>query len=329
MTLTGRPELPATSADVARLAGVSRSTVSRILSGNHGRFPEHTRQKVHDAARELDYQPSVAGRSLVSGRSDTIVVLVVNATFATRFQDAVDRVMTTTSEIGGNVVIRLAAETPRATAESLAMLRPLAVVDFGVLGLPEREWLESRGVIIVPPGPETDGGDSDGGIIDLQVSALLERDREALWFAGNENSERDQNSARRRARLVGLSESSGLPAPGRLTVDLTLASGTDALRTVLAGPLPAGIACYNDDVAMTLLAAARELAIRIPEDVAVVGVDNSPLGQMWSPRLTTVDTNLRRIVDSMAHQLRRRLGRPGGEPELGDRRFTLVRGETT
>ena len=128
---------------------------------------------------------------------------------------------------------------------------------------------------------------------------------------------------------MSLCESSGLPEPGRLTVDLTLTSEMGALSTVMVGPVPAAIACYNDYVAMTLLAAARQLAIRIPADIAVVGVDNSPLGQMWSPRLTTVDTNLRRIVDSMAHQLRRRLGRPGGEPELGDRRFTLVRGETT
>ena len=150
VSLTDDPTRPATSLDVARRAGVSRSTVSNILNGNGDRFPETTRQRVFSAASELDYQPSLAGRSLATGRSDTIVVLLPNTTFGSNLQDAVDRVMVSTSTFGGNVVVRFAGSTPKATNAAILALRPLALVDFGVLSIEDRHYLEQRGTIIVP-----------------------------------------------------------------------------------------------------------------------------------------------------------------------------------
>ncbi len=328
MTTTERRKRPATSADVARHAGVSRSTVSNILNGNDARFPEQTRRRVLDAARELSYQPSVAGRSLVSGRSDTIVVLVANASFAAHFQDAVDRVMENTRHIGANVVIRLAGESARATSEAVGILRPLAVVDFGVLAEDERKWLEDRGTLIVPSFSGPGSTAPDGGISDLQSSALLTHHPSKLWFAGIAEYTRDPYAPSRYAALEAVCERENLPTPGSIMVHLTVESGIDAVKEILAGPLPAGVACYNDDVALTLLAAARALEVDVPGTLAVVGVDNSPVGQMWNPRLTTIDTGLREMVDAIAVELRIRLGEAELEMPSTHTRFTLVPGES-
>ncbi len=328
MTTTDQTVRPATSADVAHRAGVSRSTVSNILNGNGERFSPETRQKVTDAARELDYQPSLAGRSLVSGRSDTIVVLVANMSFAAHFQNAVDRVMQQTRQFGGNVVIRLAGETPRATSESVAKLRPLAVVDLGVLAPEERHWLEGRGVIIVPEYVDESGAYPDGGVSALQASALLEHQPRTLWFAAPGEQVRDPYSPARLIALRAVCKEAGLPEPGSIPVDLDLKSGTAALDQILRGPLPAGVACYNDDVALSLLAAARERQIDVPNTLAIVGVDNSPVGQFWSPRLTTIDTDLTGLVDSVTVALRARLGEDGLDVPPPHGHFSLVHGET-
>ena len=163
MTTSTGSRRPATSADVAVRAGVSRSTVSDILNGNHDRYPESTRQRVRDAAVELDYRPSLAGRSLVSGRSDTVVVLLPNTTFGSNLQDAVDQVMVGMSPMGGNVVVRFAGTTPEATLSAVLALRPLGVVDLGVLSPTDRDDLEAQGILTVPRAP-TGGAERATGV---------------------------------------------------------------------------------------------------------------------------------------------------------------------
>src|ERR1700760_1049028 len=95
-TTTGRP---ATAADVAAHAGVSRATVSHILNGREARFPQVTRDRVRASAATLDYRPSPAGRSLVTGRGDTIVFLMPNTTMEENIQAAVERLIQATAHI--------------------------------------------------------------------------------------------------------------------------------------------------------------------------------------------------------------------------------------
>ena len=330
MTTSTGFERPATSADVAVRAGVSRSTVSNILNGNDARYPESTRQRVRSAAAELDYRPSLAGRSLVSGRSDTIVVLLPNTTFGSNLQDAVDQVMVGMSPMGGNVVVRFAGTTPEATMSAVLALRPLGVVDLGVLSAADRDDLERRGILTVPRAQVDDGSANDGGIAALQADALLRRGRRPLWFAALKDQRQDPYGAQRFAALREVCATEQLPPPRRLEVPLELAGAVEALTAVVGVPEPVGLACYNDDVALAVLAAAREIGLAVPDDVAVVGVDHTPIGQLWSPALTTVDVDLRGLVDELAADLRVRLGgdpvAPGAQPV---RHFRLVPGGTT
>lgn len=327
--MTDRSVKPATSLDVARRAGVSRSTVSNILNGNDARFPESTRLRVLSAASELEYQPSIAGRSLVSGRSDTIVVLVPNTSFGGNLQDAVDQVMIGTKLIGGNVVVRFASETPEVTRTAINTLRPLALVDFGVLSIDDRNWLEDRGTIIVPSRSNQQVTVPDGGIGRLQGEILLERGVSRMWFAALSDERYDPYGPGRFSALQVFCAEHGLPQPGELAVELTRESGLAAVQSVLAEGGTAGIACYNDDVALALLAAAQKLGVAVPERLSVVGVDHTAIGQLWSPSLTTIDTDLRGLVNVLAEDLQARLsGAPVGVATSQHLHFTVVRGES-
>ncbi len=323
MTIAPDPGRPVTSADVARLAGVSRSTVSFILNGKQDRFPDDTRQRVLEAAEQLRYRPSSAGRSLVTGRSDTVIVLLPNTTFGSNLQDAVDRVVEHSSTFGGNVVVRFASATIDATLDAVQSLRPLAIVDFGVLGLEQRAAVEATGAIIVPTLREG-GFTQDGGIGAIQADALLRRGPRRLWFASLSDSRIDAYGPHRLAALERYCADRGLERPGAVSVALTVEGGAEALRQVLEAGGPAGIACYNDDVAMALLAGARREGVGVPEEVSLVGVDNTPMSALSFPALTTVDTGFGAMVDLVSIELERRLGRGVDAATEPVHRFTLV-----
>ena len=326
-----QPSKPATSHDVARLAGVSRSTVSNILNGNDSRFPAATRAKVLDAAKELAYRPSLAARSLVSGRSDTVVVLLPNTTFGSNLQDLVDEAVSSTVPLGGNVVVRFAGDTPQATFDAIDALRPLAVLAFSPLLPDDRGTLEAAGTIVVPGLSQSTGAGTlpDGGLGNLQAEVLLRRGPRPLWFAALSDRREDTYGPGRRATLEEYCRTHGLAAPRTIAVPLSIEGAVGSLRAVLSETPVAAIACYNDDVALALLAAARELDVDVPASVTIAGVDHTAVGQLWSPRLTTIDTDLRGLVADYASELRARLAGQEPSERLPPHRFTLVEGETT
>lgn len=308
--------------------------MSFILNGNGARFPETTRQRVLAAAKELDYKPSLAGRSLASGRSDTIVILLPNMAVGSNLQDVVDEAMAGTAAVGGNVVVRFAGSTPKATMEAVLALRPAGVINLGVLSGAEYQQLEQRGILALPRFVSDSDGQSDGGVTEVQARVLLERGCRAMWSALLGGQRGDVLGPNRVAALRRFCAAHGLPEPKQVSVPVDLAGAIAALETILAGHTPGvgplGVACFNDDVAMALLAAARELGVRVPERIALIGVDRSLVGQLWTPRLTTIDVDLRGMVARIAAELRSSLG--GGEPPSPSPRaadlLTLVPGET-
>jgi len=320
---------PATSTDVAKLAGLSRATVSRILNGDHDGFPESTRERVREAARTLRYRPSPAGRSLVSGRSDTIVVLLPNTTFGSNLQDAVDEVAQRTRPLGGNVVVRFASPSAEATVDALEALRPLAVVNFGVLADDALLTLRGHGVIVVPDRPRPGASGIDGGVAALQASRLADRGFTHLTFGALRDERQDPYGVGRFTALSAWCEAKGMEPPGLVEVPLTLEGGRRALEQLLAGGGPVGVVCYNDDVAVSLLAAARDLHVAVPEQVGVVGVDHTPTGQLWLPRLTTVHVDFHGLVDDLAQALEAQVtGRPADQSTPVTDFLSLVPGET-
>lgn len=298
----------ATSTDVAAHAGVSRSTVSQILNGDD-RFPEATRARVAAAAAALDYRPSRAGRALVTGLSDIVVVVVPNATFGPHLQDSVDRITSASAGAGLSVVVRFGGIEDASTLESVLDLRPAAVVDFGVFTDAQRERLHATGTRIVPRRPpirtDADGDPFDIHIGRLQVGELSRTGDRRLIYAALADTRLDPFGPPRLEGIEREARERRLAPPTTVRVPLDAVGARSALRDALddAPNSPVGVCCYNDDVAIAVLAVARELGLRVPEDVAVVGVDNTAIGQLVSPRLTTIAVDQRALMDSLVHEL--------------------------
>jgi DNA-binding LacI/PurR family transcriptional regulator len=337
---TDAAALRVTALDVARAAGVSRSAVSQILNGNVERFPVETREKVMGAAAALNYRPSRAGRALVTGLSDLIVVTLPNITFGHKMQEVIEKTAARSEALGMSVVVRYAGIDPSATLNAILDLRPAVVLDFGVFDTAVRRAIIAAGIRVYPSADIPPGSTAlhDTQIGRLQARELLRVPDRRLVYALLADS-RPEPYGPARARGAALEAAArGAPAPTVVRVPLEVRGAQEALAPVLA-PIhdtgsSVGVCCYNDEVAIAVLAAARELRLRVPQDVAVVGVDHTEVGQLVSPRLTTVDIDLPAVVGLIVSELdhlRQHSGhepRPAPAPEP-DTYVSLVMGESS
>ena len=306
VTAETKPTKRPTSFDVAKRAGVSRATVSHVLNGQGSRFPEQTQQKVLKAAAELQYKPSPAGRALVTGRSDILVVLIPNTTFGTNLQDLVDGVSIQAARHGLSVVVRFVGRDAAETLDAILHFRPVAVVDIGVLSPTDRETLEAAGAVAIPrhtrsPEPEADLNFLVGRTMGEE---LLRGGPRRLAFAALVDERQDPFGPPRYEGMKAAARAQGLPTPQRLEIPLKLTGARTALEAFAVPGAPMGVGCYNDDVAIAVVAAGRALGLETPRDLSVVGVDATAVGQLVSPRLTTVlmqnDALMERIAADLA-----------------------------
>jgi DNA-binding LacI/PurR family transcriptional regulator len=293
------PSRPATSAAVARLAGVSRSTVSQVLNGQAGRFAPETVQRVLVAAAELDYVRSAAGRALVTGRSDFIVVVVPERTL-TRLQDVVEVIAADIKQLGFTAVAhfppsRAEPELPSRLQRVVEALRPAGVIDLGGLSRGDRVYLRDFGCPVLSQLVEDDLNPYIGK---LQAEHLIARGYREIAYAFLTDGRADTFSAERIAGVAAACAVAGLQSPGRIDVLLDADAAGCALQQLLdrhSGRI--GIACYNDEVALALVYAAQRLGVAVPARVGLVGVDRTDVGQIVSPRLTTVSAD---VADSLS-----------------------------
>ncbi|MFF1722574.1 LacI family DNA-binding transcriptional regulator [Streptomyces sviceus] len=310
-----------TSADVARVAGVSRATVSYVLNNTSAvRISEPTRRRVHEAAKELGYVPHAAARSLRAGHSrmvlmpaPSIPVGPLYSQFISELQWALGRLDYTVVQYGS--VGLQGDEAARAWAE----LRPVAVLVPGVgLGPQGVALLRRSGArAVVTLAPEAVEG----------AHALL------MDHAGVGHSAAAHLYARGRRRIgVVVPEESGLEAFSlpRLAGVRRALQGTDATLTELplayeeqaAAKLAArwrdlgldAVFAYNDEYAMLLMRALQDEGVRIPEDTAVIGADDLLLGRLLRPRLSTVHIELPSGRD-LAELVDRAVREPGAATE--------------
>jgi len=327
-----RTKRPTTAADVAKFLGVSRATVSDIMNGREARFPEETRAKVRAAADELDYRPSPAGRSLKTGRSDTIVVVMPDTTIGQNLQTALERLTADTKGIGSNVVLRFADSDPETTAAALISLRPMAVVDFGSLDHMARERLAAQGIPTVPDiahPMRVDGRGMQDAIAEIQVAALSERGPRQFVYAAIADERPDPYGPARLQGVRSACERRGLAEPLHIGISPTVESATAALGEI-AGSAPLAVAAYNDEIALAVMAAASRLGLMIPDDVAVAGVDATNVGKLWHPPLTSVSVDMGAMMAQTLTELTDALGM-GSIPTVGTSPtvLTLVPGESS
>jgi DNA-binding LacI/PurR family transcriptional regulator len=315
-----------TSADVARRAGVSRSTVSQVLNGHGHRFPVSTRDRVQAAASELGYQPSAAGRALVRGASDIVVVLIPDVTFGPGLQDFLNGL---TDELAGNgltLLLRLASTSAESTEKMITGLRPAVVMSLLPLPGQLRDRIESRGVRLVEAGPPGDRN-VNVEIGRAQALHLIERGYRQVAYAHLRDERRDSFGDARERGVAQACEQHGLPCPRVVRLAPSAPEAIGQLRALGAG---LAIACYNDNVAAALLRGCQELGLRVPQDIALAGTDDTPIARLADPAITTFGYALGPAVSQAVRQILAALSAGGQDaafpPEFQVR---LVQGGTT
>lgn len=275
-----------TSHDVARGAGVSRSTVSEILNGRGHKFATATREKVEQVARELGYQPSAAARSLVRGTSDLVIALIPDTTFGGNLQDIFERATEELAQHGLTLVLRLATHSPQSFDRLISSLNPRGVLSLTPFTAEERQILRARGVEFFDAAPPADHRSVDYDIGRLQAGHLIGRGHSRLAYAHLSDARQDPFGADREEGVRDECRDRDLPDPVILRLGIDRGEALAALDSM--GQAPFAVACYNDDVAAALVAAAQVRGRSIPQEVALIGMDNTPLSQVMVPRLSTI-----------------------------------------
>ncbi|MFI5792267.1 LacI family DNA-binding transcriptional regulator [Streptomyces sp. NPDC051677] len=287
---------PPTMADVARQAGVSHQTVSRVL-GDHPNVRDETRARVLRAIEEMGYRRNSSARALATRRTRTLGVVASDTTLygpaSTLF--ALEEAARAEGYLVSTVSLRKL--TPESVSEALDHLSEGGVE--GVVAIaPQRSAVDALAelrhpfpVVIVGSGP---GVDIPGVSVDqhlggrLATGHLLAAGHRTVWhLAGPEDW---QEAADRAAGWRATLEAEGVEPPMLLRGDWSPLSGYRAGQE-LAGWVGRGLTAVfvaNDQMALGVLRALREAGVRTPQDVAVVGFDDIPESEFFAPPLTTV-----------------------------------------
>lgn len=279
--------MPTTSRDVAVRAGVSRSTVSEILNGRGANFAAATRAKVELAARELEYQPSAAARSLVRGTSDLVIALIPDTTFGVNLQDIFEKATDELAKHGLTLLLRLSTPSPRVFDRLISTANPRGVLSFVPFSTREQEIMRSRGVKFVAAAPSENRPAVNNDIGRVQVRHLHERGHHRVAYARLRDTRQDVFGDEREAGVRDECRALGLPEPQILRLGVERSESLAVVDSLPDDPI--AVACYNDDIAAAIVTAGMIRGRRVPEELAVIGMDNTPMSQILIPRLTTID----------------------------------------
>ena len=285
-------ERPATIYDVARAAGVSHATVTRLLKGYKGIRPD-TRDRVTEAIRELGYRPNLTARSLTTGRSHRIAALTHEIT-----QVGPSKILEGANMAARDAgylldVITLDVHDPAAIRESIDLALQFDLA--GVLALSSTDEVTKaveittfRVPIYLATGYDklpADAPPSANGLLAVLRHLADLGHRDVMHIAGPHAWVGARNRTREyEAAVVEL----GMRSRGVINGDWSARSGYEAIAS-LPDDLPAtALVAANDQTALGAILALNERGYRVPEDVSVTGVDDTSEAAYYSPPLTTL-----------------------------------------
>jgi DNA-binding LacI/PurR family transcriptional regulator len=297
---------PPTSSEVARHAGVSRTTVSFVLNNvrNQG-ISEATRERVLAAARELGYEPNAAARTLAGGGTGTVALVIPKAAhlyvdvFLGQLAASINQEC---HRHGLKMLIESSDDEGRDPGAFVDLVRSRSIDGLIVVNpsLPRHEHLAriaDAGIPMIVFGAglpdveryHTTGNDTSVAA-KLAVNHLVSLGHRAIGFVNFAPPEYLAVNERERGWREALAEN-GIPADPALAVyaDISAASGYRATKELLArGAAFTALFAGNDTIAFGVLRALNEAGLRVPHDIALVGYDDIPLAEFASPPLTTV-----------------------------------------
>jgi LacI family transcriptional regulator len=334
--LTGRGGSSAcTLYDVARAAGVSTATVSRVVHGLD-RVRPSTRQRVLEVIEALGYVPDSAAQSMVSGRKEVIGLVAIESRGPDTeieqegllyIEEVLRGVESALSPIGWPVLISI-----RRSADDASAYQWLQKMSAKVDGLLIAEGIDAEHmarlaaripVALISGSPDERRADvvhadNRAGASAL-VSHLIERHgKSRLFYVGGPGEAPDARE-RRAAFDEELARHPGVRLAGSFEGWFAASSGQLAVREILAGPgreVPDAIMCANDQMAIGAMRELQAAGIRVPADIAVTGFDDIALGALLTPSLTTVHQPMRRLGERACALLLDRIADPALPPRV-------------
>ena len=295
-----------TMQDIADAAGVSQSTVSRVLTGAPNAIPINpaTRERILEVARQMRYRPNPLARGLRGARTMLLGVIVREITDPF-FAGAVDAISTEANRRGYNVVLgdahghtdeaialRTVLETRHCdailllgdTSDQPRLMEDLRDTNVPVVGL----WQGTARM----PGISVVGVDNKFGLGGL-MDHLLGLGHRKIAFVGGVFVEGRLigDIGERRAAFLERAAAEGLETPDAFVRDArnTLSGGAGALRELMALPeRPTAIIASTDALAIGALHAAAHMGLHVPGEISIVGFDDLPMAEYTTPALTTV-----------------------------------------
>jgi len=290
-----------TIADVAKVAGVSKATVSRVLNGNYEYMKPRTRIRVEEAIDKLGYRPSNVARSLTSNRTSTVAILVsdVGNPF---YADVIHGVEDEAFKKNYDVFL---CNTNYDLNRGLAFIRSLIDKRVeGVMIMSSRMsdlWLAELNRNNVPAVVldwEVKAMGADVSTIGVNYAIGIQAAVDHFIALGHQRFIHVsgplhlQTARDRRDAFWSALARHGIPVESVPVIegDLQIEGGRQAIKTIAKlSPQPTAVFAANDLTAMGIIAGARAQGIEVPRDLSVVGLDNIWLAEQADPPLTTVN----------------------------------------
>ena len=316
--------------DVARAAGVSTATVSRVVHGQAG-VGSATRQHVLEVIEQLGYVPDGAAQSMARHRKEVIALVTIESRGPETeieqegllfVEEVLRGVETVLSRVEWSVLISVLREASRPGAFQ-QLQRVCAKVDGmliseGIVSSDQLALLTVRTPIVLVAGsaaqPYADVicADNWSGATALACHLIEQHGRRRLYYVAGPPEAPDARE-RRQAFEEAVARHPAAIAAGCYQGRFAAISGQLAVREILARPdreRPDAIVCGNDQMAIGAMHELQAAGVRVPADIAVVGFDDIHLGAMLTPPLTTVRQSMRLMGERACSVLLERIADP-------------------
>ncbi len=319
--------------DVARLAGVSTATVSRVVHGQD-RVRESTRSRVRQAIEELGYVPDGAAQSLSRRRKDVIGLVCVERevdhidieNVGLLYYDEILRGVEACIRRRNNwslLITFMQGDRPDfSRMDALSGKVDGILIGEGFVASSIIERLAARVPVVVIAGTPGEraadvvAADNFSGSAAIITHLIAEHGKRRLFHLDGPSNSPDA-SQRRQALEYVLHSNPQCQLIGSAQGILSVRSGELAGENLLARygtALPDAVVCANDQMAIGVLRAFAAGGVRVPEDVAVVGFDDIALGSLYDPALTTVHQPMRMLGERACALLLDRIAEPDRSP---------------
>ncbi len=337
-------EKTAKLSDVARHAGVSPMTVSRVINGE-ANVRKSTKERVLESIAALDYKPNLSARALAGGRAYKLALLYGNPS-AFYLSELLVGALEEISRHGHQLLVHKVSETDSQKKVQASLSSLIGQYDGVIVPPPLSDYANVRDFLhkidlpaIFLSGLRGGGRNRKIGIDDFEAAReitnyLADLGHTRIGFiTGNPNQYSTGERLRGyKAALAAheLTYNKQLVAPGLFTYD----SGLKAARKLLArSPRPTAIFASNDDMAAATLAVAASEGLEVPGNLSVVGFDDSPLASAVFPRLTTVkqplDEMAAKAVNSLIDLIVSSNKAADEDSELVEMKYRIVFGAST